>query len=109
MSDIEPAAAAVREYLTSLKARIVEALERSDGRARFRHDAWQREAGGGGESSVLRNGKLFEQASIGWSHVHGGELPPSATRARPELAGARFEAMGGSLVLHPANPHVPTA
>ncbi|HEX7060498.1 MAG TPA: oxygen-dependent coproporphyrinogen oxidase [Woeseiaceae bacterium] len=108
MSDIAEAAIAVRQYLTSLKARIVAALEQSDGRARFRHDAWQREAGGGGESSVLRDGDLFEQAGIGWSRVHGGELPPSATRARPELAGARFEAMGVSLVLHPLNPHVPT-
>jgi coproporphyrinogen III oxidase len=108
MSDGATSTGRVRDYLEALKARIVEALERTDGRARFRHDRWRREAGGGGETSVLRGGKVFEQAGIGFSHVHGGELPPSATRARPELAGARFEALGVSLVLHPENPHVPT-
>ena len=38
----------------------------------------------------------------------GKTLPPSATQHRPELAGAPFEAMGVSLVMHPRNPHVPT-
>lgn len=93
-----PDPGSVRKYLEDLKARIVAALEQADGRGRFRHDRWQREAGGGGESSVLKGGAVFEQAGIGFSHVHGGELPPSATRARPELAGASFEAMGVSLV-----------
>jgi coproporphyrinogen III oxidase len=40
--------------------------------------------------------------------VKGKVLPPSATQHRPELAGAPFEAMGVSLVMHPRNPHVPT-
>jgi len=35
-------------------------------------------------------------------------LPPSASANRPDLAGASFEAMGVSLVLHPRNPCVPT-
>jgi coproporphyrinogen III oxidase len=35
-------------------------------------------------------------------------MPASATQHRPALAGAPFEAMGVSLVLHPRNPHVPT-
>jgi coproporphyrinogen III oxidase len=38
----------------------------------------------------------------------GQGLPPSATQERPDLAGAAFEAMGVSLVLHPLNPYVPT-
>ncbi len=38
----------------------------------------------------------------------GRTLPPSATQHRPELAGAPFEALGVSLVMHPRNPHVPT-
>ena len=40
--------------------------------------------------------------------MRGPTLPPSATQHRPELAGAPFEAMGVSLVMHPRNPHVPT-
>jgi coproporphyrinogen III oxidase len=40
--------------------------------------------------------------------VFGDGLPPSATKARPELAGRGFQALGVSLVLHPLNPYVPT-
>jgi len=57
---------------------------------------------------VLSNGGIFEQAGVGFSHVFGSEMPPSATRARPELAGQGFEAVGVSLVIHPQNPYVPT-
>ena len=35
------------------------------------------------------------------------KLPPSATAARPQLAGRALEAMGVSLVLHPRNPILP--
>ncbi|HEY8084754.1 MAG TPA: oxygen-dependent coproporphyrinogen oxidase, partial [Methylophilaceae bacterium] len=41
-------------------------------------------------------------------HVMGDKLPPSASAARPELAGRSFEAAGLSLVLHPRNPYAPT-
>jgi coproporphyrinogen III oxidase len=51
---------------------------------------------------------VFERGGVNFSHVKGRVLPPSATQHRPELAGAPFEAMGVSLVLHPHNPFVPT-
>jgi coproporphyrinogen III oxidase len=41
--------------------------------------------------------------------VQGDALPPSASAARPQLAGRGFEALGVSLVMHPRNPHCPTA
>ncbi len=73
-------------------------------------DSRQREAGGGGRSRrVLRNGGVFEQAGVNFSHVHGEAMPASATAHRPELAGRSFEAMGVSLVVHPHNPYVPTS
>lgn len=100
--------AAVRHWLQSLQARICAALEQTDGGAVFGSDDWQRAEGGGGRTRVLRDGALFEQAGVGYSHVFGDRLPPSASAARPELAGRGFEAMGVSLVLHPRNPHVPT-
>jgi len=40
--------------------------------------------------------------------VFGEKMPPSASNQRPEIAGAPFEAMGLSLVLHPRNPYAPT-
>jgi coproporphyrinogen III oxidase len=99
--------AAVKDYLTSLQDRIVAALEAVDG-GRFRRDSWTRPEGGGGDSRVIEDGALFERGGVNFSHVTGNRLPPSATAARPELAGRGFEAMGVSLVLHPRNPYVPT-
>lgn len=98
----------VKEYLQSLQLRIVAELEQLDGTATFRRDTWQREAGGGGLSCVMSDGGIFEKAGVGFSHVFGDQLPPSATRARPDLAGSGFHAVGVSLVIHPLNPYVPT-
>ena len=106
MSDINYEA--VEEYLRSLQARIVSSLEDVDGKASFRQDRWGRPGGGGGDSRVLVDGAVFEQAGIGFSLVFGDEMPPSATKNRPDLAGHSFRAMGVSLVLHPRNPYVPT-
>ena len=99
----------VISYLRSLHDSITSALEQADGGAKFRGDSWERPEGGGGESRVLCEGTVFEQAGINFSHVMGGKLPASATAQRPELAGASFEATGVSLVIHPRNPYVPTS
>ena len=98
----------VKNYLLSLQDRIVSELEHIDGKECFLEDTWTREGGGGGRSRVLKNGRVFEQAGVNFSHVFGTELPPSATKTRPELAGKAFQAVGVSLVLHPHNPYVPT-
>ena len=98
----------VREYLANLQNRICAELETLDGKATFAADEWQRPGGGGGISRVLADGGIFEKAGVGFSHVFGEEMPPSATKNRPELAGKAFQAVGVSLVLHPDNPYVPT-
>jgi coproporphyrinogen III oxidase len=104
-----PNLSAVREYLLNLQDSVCAALEREDGGATFSTDKWSRPEGGGGHTRILTNGSLFEKAGVAFSHVHGSKLPPSATAHRPELAGKHWEAIGVSLVLHPANPYVPTA
>jgi coproporphyrinogen III oxidase len=98
----------VSHYLQSLQSRIVSELEHIDGKETFHEDAWTHEGGGGGRSRVLKNGGVFEQAGVNFSHVFGSQLPPSATKSRPDLAGQGFQAVGVSLVLHPNNPYVPT-
>ena len=98
---------AVRRYLLALQDTICAALELEDG-GRFQEDDWTRAEGGGGHSRVLAEGKVFEKAGVGFSHVTGAALPASATAARPGLAGQPFQAMGVSLVIHPRNPYVPT-
>ena len=52
---------------------------------------------------------MLERGGCNFSHVKGASLPPSATQHRGELAGAPFEALGVSLVMHPRNPYAPTA
>jgi coproporphyrinogen III oxidase len=99
--------AAVKTYLTGLQDRIVNKLSGLDG-GTFIRDAWDRPQGGGGITRLIEGGKLFERGGVGFSHVFGDNLPPSASAVRPELAGRSFQAMGVSLVLHPRNPYVPT-
>jgi coproporphyrinogen III oxidase len=105
---------AIEDYLRDLQDRICTALEAADGGASFAEDAWTRadadaKLGGSGRTRVLKNGAVFEQGGVNFSHVEGARLPPAATAQRPELAGAAWTALGVSLVLHPRNPYVPTA
>ena len=101
--------AAVKDYLMNLQERICAALEQADGQAAFVEDDWQRPGGGGGRSRIIERGALLEKGGVGFSHVYGDGMPPSATAHRPELARRGFQAMGVSLVMHPDNPHVPTS
>ena len=98
---------AVKNYLLGLQDSICDALGKEDGQA-FKEDSWDRPGGGGGRSRVIEEGNIIEKGGVNFSHVFGDGLPPSATAARPELAGRSFQAMGVSLVLHPQNPYVPT-
>jgi coproporphyrinogen III oxidase len=107
MSSID--SGAVRDYLINLQDRICDALAAEDGGADFVEDNWQRPGGGGGRSRVLTEGRVFEKGGVGFSHVFGDQLPLSATAHRPELAGATWQALGVSLVIHPRNPYVPTS
>lgn len=99
----------VKAFLLKLQDNICQTLELSDGKARFIEDNWEREQGGGGRTRVMTNGAVIEQGGVNFSHVYGDQMPASATAARPELAGRRFQAMGVSLVIHPHNPYIPTS
>ena len=102
--------AAVEAYFLELQERICAELEDEDGGGRsFVADSWPRNEGGGGCSRVLRDGLVFEQAGVNYSHVKGEKLPSAASALRPELAGRPFQALGVSLVIHPRNPYVPSA
>jgi coproporphyrinogen III oxidase len=103
-----PDLAAVKRRFLELQEAIVAALAAEDG-GRFADDTWERPEGGGGRTRVLTEGAVFERAGVGFSHVHGSQLPPSASAHRPELAGASWEAVGVSVVVHPRNPYVPTS
>lgn len=103
----------VRTFLLTLQDSICHSLEtqekKSGGDGVFVTDNWQRDEGGGGRSCVLSGGKVIEKAGVMFSHIHIKQMPPSATQRHPQLAGAKAQAMGVSLVVHPKNPHVPTS
>ncbi|WFQ79846.1 oxygen-dependent coproporphyrinogen oxidase [Xenorhabdus sp. SF857] len=99
----------VKNFFLSLQDHLCKQLEQLDGQSTFMEDCWQREAGGGGRSRVLTEGKVFEKAGVNFSHISGASMPASATAHRPELAGRSYQAMGVSLVIHPLNPYVPTS
>ncbi len=100
--------AAIKSYLLHLQETICNALLELDDTLVLKTDQWQRAGGGGGQSRILQQGRLFEQGGINFSHVFGDNLPPSAMNNRPLLAGRSFQALGNSLVLHPLNPYIPT-
>lgn len=99
----------VETYLMNLQDSICHELERLADGNQFSEDKWTRKEGGGGRSRVLQNDRIFEKAGVNFSHVTGGQLPPSATANRPELAGRHYTGLGVSLVIHPNNPYVPTS
>jgi coproporphyrinogen III oxidase len=102
---------ALRNYLLGLQDSITNAISALDGKD-FVTDEWTKPADaklkGDGRSRILEEGTLLERGGVGFSHVRGDVMPPSATAHRPELAGRSFEAMGVSLVFHPRNPYIPT-
>lgn len=99
----------VKSALLALQDTLTQAFMALDATAKLQEDSWVRDEGGGGRTRVIRGDHVFEKAGINFSHVYGASLPPSATAARPQLAGATFEAVGVSIVMHPWNPYVPTS
>jgi coproporphyrinogen III oxidase len=105
----QPDSNAVKDYLLSLQETICSRLAAVDGEAEFVRDSWDRPQGGGGTTRVITDGRVFEKGGVNFSQVTGDSMPASATAHRPHLAGASWQAMGVSLVIHPTNPHVPTS
>ena len=93
-------------FTRALQGEICQALERVDGSGRFREDLWTRGGGGGGSTRVLEGGAVFEKAGVNTSAVFGELSETFARKLGGE--GREFFAAGISLVLHPANPMVPT-
>ena len=92
---------------------ICEALQEIDGTT-YREDTWERDEGGGGfESCVFSDGKVFEKAGVNVSVVYG-TLSPQAAKSMgggQELGEEDLDFYANaisSFVLHPHNPMVPT-
>ncbi|MGB3591186.1 MAG: oxygen-dependent coproporphyrinogen oxidase [Nonlabens sp.] len=93
-------------FILDLQDAITAKFEEVDGLARFHQDLWERAQGGGGRTRVMEKGNVFEKGGVNISAVHG-DLPP-AMQSYFKVGDVQFYATGISLVMHPANPMVPT-
>lgn len=102
------------KFFKTLQLNICSALEVCDDSAvKFELDEWQRldssgDHGGGGLTRILRNGKVFEQAGVNFSEVHGVLPPEMVYKLSGKLEEKPFYATGVSLVIHPWSPCIPT-
>ncbi|MEM8964765.1 MAG: oxygen-dependent coproporphyrinogen oxidase [Acidobacteriota bacterium] len=103
--DIAP----MRGFLLDLQDEITTTLATEDGTTSFREDIFERPGGGLSRPRVLDGGELIERAAVNFSHTVGASLPKAGTSRKPELAGAAFEAVSVSLIVHPRNPYIPTS
>jgi coproporphyrinogen III oxidase len=94
-----------QEFFRSLQEDICAALEKADGEGSFSDDMWNHEAGGGGRTRVMQNGRVFEKAGVNFSAVTT-HLPESLAR-KLGIDPQQAFATGISLVLHPWSPMIP--
>jgi coproporphyrinogen III oxidase len=101
-------------FIKEQQKEIVSELEKLDGK-KFQIDSWSRDAGGGGISSVLQDGNVFEKAGVNISIVYGTLPKPAIAKMRANhkkidasVDSLPFFAAGLSMVLHPHNPMAPT-
>jgi coproporphyrinogen III oxidase len=105
----------VRAHLLQLQNRLCAALEAEEAStaagppARFREDDLPGPGGTLSRPRVLEDGAVIEKAAVSFTHARGERLPPAASERRPELAGAAFEAVSLSVIVHPRNPYAPTS
>jgi coproporphyrinogen III oxidase len=100
----------IRDWFKALQGEICQALEKTDGKAIFDTDSWQRPGGGGGISRVTTGGNIIEKGGVNFSAVWG--KTPASTLKLLNLPLSQddereFFATGISIVIHPFNPMVP--
>jgi len=93
-------------FIHQLQDVICNALEQEDGKAKFMEDKWERSEGGGGKTRVISDGNVFEKGGVNTSVVYGDVN--DLMRKQLNIGGDKWFACGLSLVIHPANPYVPT-
>lgn len=95
----------IEKRFKALQKKICNALEQMDGKSTFLSDHWTREAGGGGLTRVLTDGRVIEKGGVNFSAVHG--IAPKKITEALGLSESHFYATGVSIVLHPQNPWMP--
>ncbi len=120
-ADLDDRKREARAWFETLRDRLVSAFEAIEADApgdlygppppepdRFVLKPWSRPEGGGGVMGLL-HGRVFEKAGVHVSTVHGEFAPEFARSMRGAEHDPRFHATGISVIVHPKNPHAPTA
>ena len=99
---------AVENYFSRLQGEICNELNILNGEDAFSGELLKTQGGGYSRPKMLENGKEIEKAAVNMTYSIGNNLPPSASSARPQLAGKPFTAVSISIIVHPRNPFIPT-
>jgi coproporphyrinogen III oxidase len=96
----------IAEYFKTLQDNICQAIETTDGKAKFQEDNWQHHSGGGGRTRVMTNGNIIEKGGVNFSVVTG-ETSEALQKQLKLTEKANYFATGVSIVQHPVSPMVP--
>ncbi len=94
------------DLIYRLQDDICQALLQEDEKAILTEDNWLRPEGGGGKSRAISKGNVFESGGVNTSAVFG-QLPADIMNYLG-TGFRQFFACGISLIIHPANPFIPT-
>ncbi len=100
-------------WFRNLRDDLCTRLEAIDKDAQFQRTTWRRNCDdkideGGGEMSLL-SGAVIEKAGVHISNVYGELSEDFRAQVRGAADDPRFWAGGISVIVHPKNPHAPTA
>lgn len=112
MQNIEDKKKAAVNWFIELRDKICKTFEKIEEdfgtQTKFERKKWSREGGGGGEMSIMRNGKVFEKVGVNFSEVNG-QFPLDFAKEIPGTSETKrdFWASGVSVVAHMLSPFVP--
>lgn len=103
-----PSKELITEWFKELQDSICTALEKEDGKGKFKEDLWERAEGGGGRTRIIQDGNVIEKGGVLFSAVYG-TVPEFLKKENPSVGLEKhtFYASGVSIVIHPLSPMVP--
>lgn len=98
----------ILSFFSDLQNKICDTFTKVDNHSIFKEDKWKTMRGQG-RTRILKNGKIFEQASVNISNISGNSLPHASTNKNKNFLNRFYKATGISVVVHPKNPYIPTS